>query len=186
MSRVLKNIDMTLDDDSIEKAIREVNSFRKQLQDALDALCERLLDEGVEVVKMQILSMPAVDTGALMASIGHGAFDRTSGTGVIYAGAYYAMFVEFGTGIVGKANPHPMAGKVDSAVLGMNGSVYDRYDTNKHGNDGWFYRAVGENGYSWTKGMPARPFMYNAGITLEGYAREHGAEIIAEYIRSGG
>ena len=186
MSRVLKNIDMTLDDDSIEKAIREVNSFREQLQDALDGLCERLLDEGVEVARMQIMAMPAVDTGALMASIGHGAFDRTSGTGIIYAGAYYAMFVEFGTGIVGKANPHPMAGQTDSAVLGANGSVYDRYDTNKHGAKGWLYRKVGETKRSWTQGMPARPFMYNTGITLADYARQHGGEIIAQYIRGGG
>lgn len=184
-SNVHKRIKIDLTPESIDRAIREVEAFRDQLKEGILGLCERLLDEGVEVAKAQIMAMPAVDTGALMASIGHGAFDRNSGVGIIYAGAYYAIFVEFGTGIVGDANPHPLAGEIDASVLGANGTVYSEYDTNKHGAEGWFYRKIGETKYSWTQGMPARPFMYNTSLTLESYARERGGEIIAQYIRQG-
>lgn len=183
MSKILKHINIDLTPASINRAIQEIATFKSQLLEGIMGLCERLLDEGVDVAKAQIMSMPAVDTGALMASIGHGAFDRNSGVGIIYAGSYYAIFVEFGTGIVGAANSHPLAGQIDASVLGANGTVYSEYDTNKHGTDGWFYRKIGESKYSWTKGMPARPFMYNTGMTLETYARERGGEIIAQYVK---
>ena len=181
-----KTIQMDLTEKSINNAIREIQKFQDQLKQGMDDLCNELLEDGIFHAKVQIQSLDAVDTGALMASIGHGAFDPQTRTGIIYAGSYYALFVEFGTGIVGQDNPHPTVadGTVDDfAVMGSNGSVYTRYDTNDHGEDGWVYRKVGENKYRWTKGMPARPFMYNTYLTLKGIAEDYGGKIIGEYVR---
>lgn len=167
-----KTISMTLDPESVQKAIQDVENFQKQLKEAMRGLCERLLEEGVSVAKMQIMTLPAIDTGALMASIGHGAFDPQSGTGVIYCGAYYGMFVEYGTGIVGEEHYHP-----DPGAVGW------EYDIHGHGESGWWYKPVGEQKAQWTKGMMARPFMYNTMLTLEDYVAQNGGEIIATMVR---
>ena len=180
-----KTISMTLDPGSIENAIKELNQFKEDLKRAMQGLVEYLMESGVTHAKLIVSAMDAVDTGTLMASIGHGAFDPESRTGIIYAGRYYAAFVEFGTGIVGKASPHPgiAAGEVGKfAVLGENGSVYSDYDTNGHGEKGWVYRPVGSNRYFWTQGMPARPFMYETYKSLEEIAKKFAGDIIAEYV----
>ena len=182
-----KTISMTLDPGSIEDAIEELKKFQEDLKQAMQGLVEYLMESGVTHAKLIIAAMDAVDTGALMASIGHGAFDPESRTGIIYAGSYYAAFVEFGTGIVGKASPHPgiAAGEIkegDFGVLGSNGTVYVKYDTNEHGEKGWVYRPVGSKWYYWTQGMPARPFMYETYKSLEEIAKKFAGDIIAEYV----
>ena len=180
-----KNIEMTLDDDSIDAAIRKIQEFRQELKDGMQALVEDLMESGVLQARMTVAAMHAVDTGALMASIGHGAFDPETGNGVIYAGGYYAIFVEFGTGVVGAEHPHPglQDGSVnDFAVLGANGSVYNTYDTNGHGEKGWWYKPVGSKRFRWTKGMPARPFMYHTFRSLEQFAEFYGGSIIADFV----
>lgn len=69
----------------------------------------------------------------------------------------YAVYIEFGTGIVGSSHPHPHPWV---------------YDVNGHGEKGWYYPTTENdpnphkhyyNGvlYAWTKGQRSRPFMYN-------------------------
>lgn len=176
----MKTININLfDKGSFKAAIAEIEMVEQKLREGLNELCRKLLDEGVNVAKMQLMSFPAVDTGALMASIGHGAFDPASGTGVIYAGAYYAFFVEYGTGMRGGANPHPASAEGDFAVLSSNGKgVYDGYNSDK---PGWYY--VGNDGkWHYTEGMEARPFMYNTMMTLADKAAEMGGEVIGSFI----
>jgi len=71
---------------------------------------------------------------------------------VIEVNGEYALYVEFGTGIVGEENPHPNA-----LQEGW------EYDMNDHGENGWFY--IGADGIRhWTKGMPARPYIYQTSL----------------------
>ena len=63
----------------------------------------------------------------------------------------YAMWYEYGTGIVGANNSHP------SLRAGY------QYDVNRHGSNGWVYEVDGVSHF--TKGMKAHPFLYNAIIT---------------------
>jgi len=66
----------------------------------------------------------------------------------------HAIYVEFGTGIVGKDKPHKEANKF--------GITYDR---NEHKEKGWIYPK--DNRFYWTKGQPSKPFMYNAKLRLD-------------------
>ena len=170
-----KTISMTLDQKSLDEAIREIELFEQDLKNALDGLCRVLMDEGVAHAKMELTAFPAIDTGALMASIGHGMFDPSSGVGIIYAGAYYAAYVEYGTGVRGEANPHPEPGTA--------GWKYNLKGYGKKGKQsGWYYQPVGGGGkWVWTSGMPARPFMYNTLRYLEEYAERKAGDIIATY-----
>lgn len=187
MSQTLASIDINLfKRGDVTRAIREVGAVEEKLRNGLDNLCRKLLDEGVNVAKAQLMAFPAVDTGALMASIGHGAYDPQSKTGIIYAGAYYAFYVEYGTGPIGAANPHPNVtnGTGSSfAVMSRDGRrTYEGYNAAK---PGWYY--YGDDGqWHYTEGMPSRPFMYNTMMTLKDKAEQEGAKVIGTYTPGGG
>ena len=111
MSRVLKTISVDLSKrGAIKNAVKQVAKFEKELKEGLYGLCEAMLDDGVLIAKAEVISLDAVDTGELAESIERGVFDKNSGFGIIRATAYYAIFVEYGTGYVGaNAEAHPWA-----------------------------------------------------------------------------
>lgn len=137
---------------NLSKQIRE---YRESLSDKCEEFAYRLAEEGVAIAQMKILSFDAVMSGELLDSMNleAGTIVSNGATYYIFTDCEWAEFVEFGTGIVGSDNPHPEAG------LGN-----WKYDTNSHGEKGWFYFKGGE--WHWTKGMPSRPFMYETGQAL--------------------
>ena len=176
MSQTLKTIELDLfKRGSIGKAIQAVAKFEKELTEGLYGLCETLLDDGVLVAKAEVISLGAVDTGELADSIERGAFDKSSGFGIIRATAYYAIFVEYGTGYVGANGPaHPWAGEIGWEA-----------DQTGHGQKGWLY-------FGWdmkwhrTRGTVSKPFMYNTMMMLKDMAEREGMRIIGTYIPGGG
>lgn len=164
---LLKEIDMTLDANSIGLAIKAIQDFRDYLGAAMSMLISQLTEQGVEFAKMELVMFPrpAVDTGELSDSIKSEVVSPKEG--VVKAECEYAVYVEYGTGIIGKAEHHPEP-------------VYE-YDRNKHGVAGWVYK--GRDGrFHRTVGMESRPFMYNTLRDLELFAGQNGGRIIAEYI----
>ena len=146
-------ISFSLDEKEIDRAIKEVYSFKKEFIEKCRQLVQTLTDKGVEIAKIQVQQLDAVYTGELMNSI-EGYYSPTSKVGIIKAGAYYAAYVEFGTGVVGSTSPHP----------DPNGW---QYDVNAHGDEGWVYYDEESEKFRWTKGFKSRPFMYNTARELE-------------------
>ena len=142
-----------LDLKDIDRAIREVNQFKTEFLEKCNRLIEALTDRGVEVAKVEVAQLDAVYTGELMNSI-EGYYSPSYNVGIIKAGAYYAAYVEFGTGVVGAASPHP------------NPQGW-QYDVNNHGDSGWVYYDDDSGQFRWTKGFKSRPFMYNTARQLE-------------------
>ena len=189
---VLKSITMTLDEASINAAIREVENFQKKLQPAMQCLIDYLGEKGIEIARATLLFLagdpngggenPAYMSGDLSASI---KYRNDKGKGVLTAGegleteyGSYAMFVEYGTGIIGAENQNPQAAEVG----------YE-YDVHGHGEHGWWYpapwgslEADDGNMLAWTAGMAPRPFMFNTLQDLAIEAETSGCKIIAEYI----
>ena len=136
----------------------------KKIQTSLDSKIELLLKEimhqGVEITKVNVKGIswsvfhnsktgwyqPSGDLSTKIVGI----YDPTDHTALILADSPYAVFVEYGTGVIGAANPHPTGGA---------------YDTNGHGDEGWWYFAEGDS--HWTKGQPARAFMYRSYMELK-------------------
>lgn len=88
---------------------------------------------------------------------------RNDGIAITMGDADYAIFVEYGTGIIGAENPHP------------NPKITWIYSSgeNSNGHEGWFYPTIPTdpnpykhefNGqlYAFTKGQKSRPFMYES------------------------
>lgn len=93
----------------------------------------------------------------------------------IKVGTDYAIYVEYGTGIVGKQNkPHP------------NPEIPWQHDVNNHGEKGWFYMEGGRG--HWTAGQASRPFMYDTWMwvrrSFTNIANKHISKRIREWERS--
>lgn len=149
----MRKITLDLSTRDINRAIRDLKRYKRELNKKVSLLIKTLTDYGVDVAKAQIRELGAWYTGELESSI-TGYFSPTVGAGVIKAGSPYAVFVEFGTGIVGQTSPHP-----DPKDW--------QYDINKHGEDGWIYFNERDGRWHWTKGVESRPFMYNTARELE-------------------
>ena len=155
---------MKLTTRSIEDAIREVKEYKRKLNDRVKALIRELADKGVEIAKAQVRELGAVYTGQLEESI-TGFFDEETGLGIIRTDCPYAIYVEFGTGVVGERNPHP------EPIEGW------QYDVNEHGDKGWWYFNERDQKWHWTKGMVSRPFMYNTLQLLRAEAEKGGFKV---------
>ena len=144
-----RTIDFDLSDAGITKAISEINRFKGDFLRACNTAIQQLVDMGVMYAKAQIVSMDAIESGELLGSI-KGYFHAGKRVGVIFSDCWYAVFVEYGTGVVGTRNAHP------------NPPSGWTYDANEHGEDGWYYYDVKQGRYRWTKGQSSGRFFYEA------------------------
>ena len=146
-----KVIKITLDSASVGKAITEVKKYKEDLIKAINALVFDLTSEGSEIATLKVLELGAFDTGELADSMRiEGVFNEDTHIGIIRSGSYYAVYVEFGTGVVGKNGPQHQWK-----------SLFNwEHDINNHGNDGWKYISDRDGKLHWTKGQESRPFMY--------------------------
>ena len=198
---------MTLDPESIQNAIDEVRLLQTGIKDALDSLCEYLLERGQTIARVNLMHFGAMHTGGLYNSIKYGAFDRAKGVGVLTAGeglyaggisggeaglyaSYplmsYAVFVEFGYGVDGKNARHPLA-KKQRYKYNVNKNTITVRDRSQPGQvykqvPGWNYFNERDNRFYFTTGQPPKPFMYNTLLDLIDVAEREGGQILAQYI----
>ena len=160
-----KRILFGLNAKDIDRVIREVNAYRDEVIRKCNELIRQLTEYGYEFAKFEVLRLGSFDTGNLADSI-EGFFDEQSRVGFVKADCWYAVYVEYGTGVVGAGQAHPAAG--------THGWVYD---INHHGESGWVYWSGRDGQFHWTKGQPSHPFMYNTMRELQQQARSMAASI---------
>lgn len=149
---------------SIENAIKQLRAYQNDLTYKCQLLAEKLAEKGVEIARVQIADIDAIFTSELLSSIHAEYHGSTKGGSVwsVVAGTDHAMFVEFGTGIVGKQSPYP--GELPDGVSWeyASGKTIRQLADGRYG---WFYKD--DDGQWWfTEGMPSRPFMYYTSIQL--------------------
>lgn len=150
-----KKISFGLSVSEVRNAIKEVQKYKENLNYKCKVFAERLAEEGVALARIKVSEKDAIYTGELLSSIKaeYGGSSAEGATWYIYTDCDWAIYVEFGTGVVGSQSPHP-----DTSLVNW------KYDVNSHGESGWYYYKDGE--WHWTKGMPSRPFMYETGRDL--------------------
>lgn len=151
-----KTITFGLSVSEIEQAIKELQQYKQDIIYKCRKLAELLAEEGVPIARLNIVDHDAIYSGELLDSI-NASFEGTTETGATWsvgADCEWAVYVEFGTGIVGSKSPHPA-----TSIANW------KYDVNSHGEKGWLYYK--NDKWHWTKGMPSRPFMYETGKQLE-------------------
>lgn len=163
MSWVIRDININLSTQDLNRAIREIEQLRQKILPAAMHLVEKLAEKGVEIAKAELIffSPPAYYTGQLSDSITYEMENDdaiiTAGNGCLDGeGNSYAVHVEYGTGI-------------------YNGN-------SKRGQEGWHYFNNRDGRVHWTNGMPPRPFMQNTLKDLTAEVEASGGKIIAEYL----
>lgn len=159
-----------LDAKSIQNAIDQIKEIQGRIVPALEKLVAEMAKKGVEIAKATLLEFdrPAFDTGELHDSIE--AFVNGS-EATVSAQAYYAAYVEFGTGLPGQ-------------VSANNPAMRDprQKDTGTYHDGGWVYFNDRIGQFVFTYGMEGRPFMYMTYKELIEEAEYEGGRIVAEYL----
>lgn len=136
------NIDI-FDRDSITRAKEKLAEEQKAIGKGSITSVQQIIQMGYDYLMTAI----PTDTGELKGSVST-EFDEKTNTGKISIGANYAIFVEYGTGIVGMSSPHP------ELPPGWS------YDHNGHFNSGWVYYDKAKDKYVHTKGQLPQAFVY--------------------------
>jgi len=164
-----KIISFGLSVSEITKAIKKVENYKVELNYKVKILAERLAEEGVFIARVNIAEEGAIYSSELMSSLKteYQGSTKDGATWVVYTDCEYAKFVEFGFGIIGSQNPHPMTSLVSW-----------KYDINEHGEKGWFYKKNGQ--WFWSKGQPSKPFMWETAIELRKRVNAIAREVFAK------
>lgn len=142
------------DPQSLSNAVRRLEDVRDNILKNSTELLNQLADLGSQNARNMVVAYDAIDTGTLYNSIYPVGVAEGERISKVVADTPYAVYVEYGTGIVGSVNSHPAPD--DWA-----------YDVNSHGEAGWYYFDEVRGKWSWTMGQPARPFMYETKLYLE-------------------
>lgn len=168
-------IRFSLDTSSITRAIQEVEEYRDKLVNAVNELVRTLTEDGVRIAAVNVQQVGALDTGELTDSF-VGVYNDSTHVGILRSDAYYAVFVEYGTGVVGAGSPYtgpfmPAAVTVTNTYTGKS-YTYGAYDQNGHGDAGWWYISDRDGHSHWTRGQPSRPFFYRTYMELAQMAQQ--------------
>lgn len=133
---------------SVKQAVKRLEECKDECDNFLRDVIRELGNDGVDIVRQEIVRLGKIDSGEIFSSV-EAEFSDDGKSVVIRVGAYYAVFVEFGTGIAGSLNPHPAP--PETWELGK-----ASYSNGKP----WVYYKNGRF-YS-TYGQAHSPFFYNA------------------------
>lgn len=160
-----KRLKADLSISGIRKLQEEIEKYQNSLEYKARLLAEKLAEMGVEIARMKIASLDAIFTSELISSI-HSEYKGSTKDGAIFcvvAGTDHALFVEFGTGVIGQKNPYPYPLPDGVSWEYASGKTIRQLADGRYG---WFYLADDGNWY-FTEGMPARPFMYQTSLELQ-------------------
>ena len=152
-----KTIKIHLSASGIRQAIKELETYKLEIQRKTSLLVSKLAEEGFRLVTLNLGDIHF--TGDLQNSV---STEVGPNRAIIQVSSEYAIYVEFGTGPKGLVNQHP------DNQIGYRynvGKTIGFYYINGKLTEGWFY--PGDDGiWHFTEGMPSRPFMYNSAQTL--------------------
>ena len=96
-----------LSQNSIQNAIKALQSYQDSLTYKCQLLAEKLAEKGVEIARVEISDLDAVFTSELLQSVHSEYKGSVKGGGVwaVVTDSEHATFVEFGTEIIAKENP---------------------------------------------------------------------------------
>lgn len=152
------------DPQSLSDAVRRLEGIRDNILRNSTDLLNQLADIGAQNARNMVVAYDAIETATLYNSIYPVGATEGERISKVVADTPYAAYVEYGTGIVGSANKHPAPDGWD-------------YDVNGHGDAGWWYYDWAYSNWRWTKGQPAKPFMYETKLYLERLAPKVAANL---------
>lgn len=146
---------------SLQALIDSVERYKRDLENRINTILADLTQQGVDICRTEALALGINDTGNLLNSI-NAVVDEREHKALVIVNCDYAVFIEFGTGVKGKASGYVGDAISKTAYKHMGGSTYV---TLADGRVGWYYPAD-DGSYRFTEGQASRPFMYNTAQQL--------------------
>lgn len=157
----MKTITIELSTSSLDKAIAELKEYRKDLNDRLKILVGRLVQDGVNIARIQVSASQGDSKNAYVDYL-------VDSTGDIIKAAIFlqgkdALFIEFGAGIYyNNGNAHPQATEFGFGV----GTYPSEHPPNRAINPGyWWYSDENKNKHL-SLGTEATMPIFHAGETI--------------------
>ena len=156
-----KVINVKLDPKSVADAITELQMYKEDVERRVKLIVETLVKNGANIARAKLQSYDAIYSGKLLGDI-NGYMDGS--VGIVRVNNEYAVYVEFGTGPVGKKHPHPS----DINVSYRNKPWYTKADGKPMDMIYGWTPHENEDGevYYIAYGQPAKPFMYETAQQL--------------------
>ena len=146
----------------LEKGIKELEAYKKRIQEKTSLLVQKLTDYGAEIVRIKIVNMGAYYSGELLSGVS-GYYSPSLNAGFVKVTSDHVAFVEFGTGVRGQNSPHKNGEYLSKAA--WNYASGAKIFTTQDGRVGWIY-PTDDGGFRFTEGMESRPFMYETALEL--------------------
>ena len=172
-----KNIKITLSEDSINRAIREIENYKNSLRGKIETLTRELAKIGVNSVNATMMSVSPADRGEFDVDFVFDPSGRDVFGAVIVLSGDQILFIEFSAGITfgTESGAHP---KPPNNPNYGNDYGVGTYPGQTHARDpvGWWY--VDKWGQAQhTYGVRAYAPMYNADIEMRNQIRAIAREI---------
>ena len=132
----------------LQKMKNNLDEYPTELVKRMVKYTERQMQKGITAVIDKDGNSPGTVTSDMTSTKGHA-------KATISYGGLGAMFLEFGTGMIGKGSPHPNA-----TELGWDYYIDTRYKTVRDGEYGWWHNK------EFHVGIPSGRIGYNAGREL--------------------
>lgn len=170
----MRTITINLNEEgSLQKAVKELRQYKKDVEAKTIRLVQRLTDYGAEVARVKIVSMGAYYSGELLSGV-YGYYSPSLNAGFVNVTSDHAAFVEFGTGVVGQNSPHANGEYLSKAAWSYASGA--KIFTTRDGKVGWIY-PTDDGGFRFTEGMPSRPFMYETALELQSKCEQMAMEV---------
>lgn len=156
------------------EGLSELEAYLTRYEKAIRATRKKLVDDLCETGEALLAEYSPIEDHELKSStaslVQHG---PKQSRGVLFQAAPHAPFVEFGTGVVGQSHPH------------KDHHLYDWvYDTNSHGNEGWYYYDPDRGKVRWTKGQVASAQHLKTAVDLRSVTKKVAKERLQKEIKS--
>ena len=148
---------------SLQKGIKQLQAYKKRVQEKTSLLVQKLTDYGAEIVRVKIVGMGAYYSGELLSGVS-GYFSPILNAGFVKVTSDHVAFVEFGTGVALDNAMHPNAEYL--ALADWNYGSGETIFTTKDGKIGWYF-PLEDGSWRFTEGLPSRPFMYETALELQ-------------------
>lgn len=177
----------------INSLIKKLENVDRDMREAKYDIVNELASEGEQVAT--VLNAAAVRSGKTESQITHERGLRNKEENRIRAQVKmqgpHAIFEEFGTGEVGKTDPHPKSDSMSFTAGPYSGYITGPFVSshiNKYGRHYWFNRPMrGQNDYfaenGYTEGIPSGKQMYKTARHLDKIKYEVATKHLNEFIK---
>ena len=158
---MIKNVKVSLDANEISQMITKLQQLKKDVKSLPNELTKQVALDGLRYLDLQYAITPNDDnvgditTEVIQTNDGH----------AIIASGHDVIYLEFGTGDIGQANPHPEKNKYELNAYNSGETIRDANEHSaKHGITSgkyWTYKREGMDKPKYTQGIPAGKQMFN-------------------------